>query len=117
MFFLGMIVMAFMNNVDLFLKYIFYIFIIALIHNGLGLLTGYSIASVFNLSDTNRRTLTIETGIHNSGLGLLLLFNPKIFPYYLQIGGMIFIVAWWGIWHIVSGLSLATYWHRKEPLA
>ncbi|HEY6914150.1 MAG TPA: bile acid:sodium symporter family protein [Paludibacter sp.] len=116
-FFLGMIVMAFMNNVDIFLKYIFYTFIIVLVHNGLGLLTGYSIASVFNLTDTNRRTLTIETGIHNSGLGLLLLFNPKIFPYDLQIGGMIFVVAWWGIWHIVSGLSLATYWHRKELTA
>ena len=112
-FFVAMIGMALMNNVDLFLKYIFYIFIIVLIHNGLGLLTGYSIASMFKLSDRNRRTLTIETGIHNSGLGLLLLFNPKIFPYHLQIGGMIFVVAWWGIWHIVSGLTLATYWSRK----
>ena len=114
-FFVGMIVMAFMNNVDLFLKYIFYIFIIVLIHNGIGLLTGYSIASIFKLKDVNRRTLTIETGIHNSGLGLLLLFNPKIFPYDLKIGGMIFVVAWWGIWHIVSGLSLAAYWHKKQP--
>jgi bile acid:Na+ symporter, BASS family len=113
-FFLSIVVMAFMNNVDLFLKYIFFIFIIVLIHNGLGLITGYSIASVFKLSDTNRRTLTIETGIHNSGLGLLLLFNQKIFPYNLKIGGMIFVVAWWGIWHIVSGLSLATYWHKKK---
>lgn len=113
-FFLGMVVMAFMNNVDLFLKYILFVFIIVLIHNGLGLITGYSIASIFKLSDDNRRTLTIETGIHNSGLGLLLLFNPKIFPYDLKIGGMIFIVAWWGIWHVVSGLTLATYWHKKE---
>lgn len=112
-FFVGMIVMAFMNNVDLFLRYIFYIFIIVLVHNALGLLTGYSIASALKLSDRNRRTLTIETGIHNSGLGLLLLFNPKIFPYDLQIGGMIFVVAWWGIWHIVTGLGLAVYWHKK----
>lgn len=116
-FFLGMIIMAFMNNIDLFIKYIFFIFIIVLVHNALGLITGYSIASIFKLSDINRRTLTIETGIHNSGLGLLLLFNPKIFPYDLQIGGMIFVVAWWGIWHIVSGLSLAVYWHKKIPIA
>jgi len=113
-FFVGMIVIMFMNNVDIFLKYIFFIFIIVLIHNALGLITGYSIASVFKLSDANRRTLTIETGIHNSGLGLLLLFNPKIFPHNMEIGGMIFVVAWWGIWHIVSGLSLAIYWHNKE---
>lgn len=112
--FVGMIVIMFMNNVDLFLKYIYFIFIIVLIHNAMGLITGYVIASFFKLSDTNRRTLTIETGIHNSGLGLLLLFNPKIFPYDMQIGGMIFIVAWWGIWHLVSGLSLAAYWHKKE---
>lgn len=113
-FFVGMIVMAFMNNLDLFMRYIYYIFFIVLVHNALGLVTGYSVASVFKLSDMNRRTLTIETGIHNSGLGLLLLFNPKIFPWNLQIGGMIFVVAWWGIWHLVSGLTLAGYWHRKE---
>jgi len=112
--FVGMIVIMFMNNVDLFLKYIYFIFIIVLIHNAMGLISGYVVASICKLSDANRRTLTIETGIHNSGLGLLLLFNPKIFPHDMQIGGMIFVVAWWGIWHLVSGLSLALYWHNKD---
>ena len=114
-FFIAMIVLAFANNWSLFLKYIYFIFIIVLIHNSLALLTGFTIASIFKVSNSNRRTLTIETGIHNSGLGLLLLFNPKIFPLNLQIGGMIFIVAWWGIWHIVSGLTIASFWHRNEP--
>jgi BASS family bile acid:Na+ symporter len=114
-FFIAMIVFAFANNWSLFLKYIYFVFVIVLIHNSLALITGYSIGRIFRVSDANRRTLTIETGIHNSGLGLLLLFNPKIFPLNLQIGGMIFIVAWWGIWHIVSGLAIASYWHRKEP--
>ena len=114
-FFIGMIVMAFANNWSLFIQYIFFIFVIVLVHNSLALITGYSIGRIFRVSEANRRTLTIETGIHNSGLGLLLLFNPKIFPLSLQIGGMIFIVAWWGIWHIVSGLSIASVWHRREP--
>ena len=114
-FFIAMIVLAFANNWTLFLKYIYFIFIIVLIHNSLALITGYTIGTIFKVSNSNRRTLTIETGIHNSGLGLLLLFNPKIFPLNLQIGGMIFIVAWWGIWHIVSGLTIASIWHRKEP--
>ena len=114
-FFIAMILLAFANNWSLFLKYIYFVFVIVFIHNLLALITGYSIGSIFKVSDVNRRTLTIETGIHNSGLGLLLLFNPKIFPLNLQIGGMIFIVAWWGIWHIVSGLTIASYWHRKEP--
>ncbi len=114
-FFIAMVVMAFANNFDLFLKYIFYIFIIVLIHNFLALATGFSIASIFKLPNADRRTLTIETGIQNSGLGLVLLFNPKIFPPELALGGMLFITAWWGIWHIISGLSLSLYWNKIEP--
>lgn len=113
-FFLVMIVLAFSNNFDLFLKYIWFVFFIVLIHNGLALLTGYGVASIFRLKDADRRTVTIETGIQNSGLGLVLLFNPKIFPPDLQIGGMLFITAWWGIWHIVSGLGISAYWSRKK---
>jgi len=114
-FFIAMVVMAFANNFDLFLKYIFYIFIIVLVHNLLALATGFSIASIFKLPNADRRTLTIETGIQNSGLGLVLLFNPKIFPPELALGGMLFITAWWGIWHIISGLSLSLYWNKIDP--
>lgn len=112
-FFLAMIVLAFTNNLTLFLQYILFVFFIVLIHNALALGTGYSIATFFKLKDADRRTLTIETGIQNSGLGLVLLFNPKIFPPELQIGGMLFITAWWGIWHIISGLGIAAFWSRK----
>ena len=114
-FFIAMVVLAFANNFDLFLKYIFYIFIIVLVHNFLALATGFSIASIFKLPNADRRTLTIETGIQNSGLGLVLLFNPKIFPPELALGGMLFITAWWGIWHIISGLSLSLYWNKIDP--
>lgn len=62
--------------------------------------------------------MTIETGIQNSGLGLVLLFNPAIFgPEWANNGGMVVITAWWGVWHIVSGLTLAYLWRirgRKE---
>ena len=66
----------------------------------------------------DRRTLTIETGIQNSGLGLILLFNAAIFPpevWHGHYGGMLFITAWWGIWHIISGLTVA-YLFRRKPL-
>ena len=115
LFFIAMVVMAFSNNLDLFLKHIIFIFILVLIHNGLALSTGYGLATVFKLPDIDRRTLTIETGIQNSGLGLVLLFNPKIFAPDLAIGGMLFITAWWGIWHIISGLSISFYWSRRAP--
>ena len=123
-FFIIMIILAFSNNFDIFIQYIFFIFILVLIHNGTAFAMGYGWASLWKLSERDRRTLTIETGIQNSGLGLVLLFNPKIFPHEviidgvktpMLIGGMLFVTAWWGIWHIVSGLSISTYWSRKPP--
>ena len=111
--FLLIVIMAFSNNFDLFLKHIQWIFIIVFVHNGLALLTGFSFASLFRVDRKERRAITIETGIQNSGLGLALLFNHKIFPTEMAIGGMLFITAWWGIWHIVSGLGLSYSWSKK----
>lgn len=119
--FIVIVIMAFSNNYSYFIKYIYYIFLIVLIHNGMALVTGYSVASAFKVPRYDRRAITIETGIQNSGLGLVLLFNPKIFPETIvingieksmEIGGMAFIAAWWGIWHILSGLMLAGIWFR-----
>lgn len=112
-FFIVITALAFANNFQLFLKYIYYVFFIVLIHNLLAFFTGYSLATLFKVPKRDRRTITIETGIQNSGLGLVLLFNTKIFPSDLALGGMLFITAWWGIWHIISGLSIATYWSKR----
>ena len=112
--FVAFIVLAFRNNYHYFIEYISLIFFIVLIHNGLALITSYWFARGFRLSLNNCRTISIETGIQNSALALALIFNPKIFPPHLQIGGMAFIAAWWGIWHIVACTSLAFYW-RKHP--
>jgi bile acid:Na+ symporter, BASS family len=79
-------------------------------------MTGYYSAAAFGLSKKNRKTIAIETGIQNSGLALALLFNPLLFPVDLPIGGMAFIAAWWGVWHIVSGLTLAGYWSNFSLL-
>jgi BASS family bile acid:Na+ symporter len=29
---------------------------------------------------------------------------------------MAIVAAWWGIWHIVAGLSLATFWSKRPPI-
>ena len=112
-FFITLVVIMFSNNWQLFISYIKYIFIIVFIHNAILLITGYSTSTLLRQPDINRRTLTIETGIQNSGLGLVLLLNPNIFPTEMAIGGMLFVTAWWGIWHIISGLSISFYWSRK----
>jgi bile acid:Na+ symporter, BASS family len=108
--FLGFIVAAFSSNFGYFLKYIHLIILIVFIHNALALLTGFSIASLGKVPRRDRRTLSIETGIQNSGIALVLIFNPRLFD---GLGGMAFIAAWWGIWHILSGLTLAYFWSKK----
>lgn len=109
----GFIVVALANNFDLFMRFVHLLFLLVLAHNVLAIATGYFLAKSFKVSLPDRKTISIETGIQNSGLALVLIFNPKIFPPELEIGGMAFIAAWWGIWHIVSGLGLAYIWGRK----
>ncbi len=113
-FFLLLIVMAFAANFQLFLKYIWYVFLLVLVHNALAISIGYFFSSSMGLKHRDRRTIAIETGIQNSGLALVLIFNPKIFPPDLNMGGMMFIAGWWGIWHIVSGLTISKYWLHKD---
>ena len=118
--FIVMVIAIFAGNFDAFMKCIKYIFIVVLIHNLLALGIGFGTSTALKLPYKDRRTVTIETGIQNSGLGLILLLNPAIFPdsgAWANNGGMLVITAWWGVWHIISGLTLAYAWKirgRKE---
>ena len=114
--FIAMVIIIFVGNFDAFMRCIQYIFLIVLIHNLLALGIGFGSSTILKLPYKDRRTLTIETGIQNSGLGLILLLNPHIFPesgVWANNGGMLVITAWWGVWHIISGLSLAAIWRIK----
>jgi BASS family bile acid:Na+ symporter len=119
--FIAMVIIIFTGNLDVFMKVIQYIFLLVLLHNLLALGIGYGTSTLLKLPYKDRRTVTIETGIQNSGLGLVLLLNPNIFPEvgaWANNGGMLVITAWWGVWHIISGLTLAGLWRwkgRKEP--
>jgi BASS family bile acid:Na+ symporter len=110
--FAGMVLSAFASNYTHFVNHIKYIFIIVLLHNGLALMTGFSFASLLGTGSYDRRSITIETGIQNSALALVLLLVTGIFPA-KGIGGMAFVAAWWGIWHILSGLGIASLWSLK----
>ena len=115
--FVAMVVIIFASNFDAFLDCIASIFIIVLVHNLLALGIGFGSGTLMKLPYKDRRTLTIETGIQNSGLGLILLMNPNIFPTdhpdWMANGGMVVITAWWGVWHIISGFTLSYLWRIK----
>ena len=114
--FVGMVVVSFSQNWQIFIDNIIYVFFIVLLHNACALATGYFGGKLAKLPVRDCRSLTVEIGIQNSGLGLVLLFNPVIFPpevWHQHYGGMLLITAWWGIWHIVAGLTVAFLFRRK----
>lgn len=97
-------------NWQYFLKYVGFVVFAVFLHNGIALLTGYFAAKFAGLPERDRRAVSIEVGIQNSALGLILIFN-----FFGGLGGMAIVTAWWGIWHIVSGLTVATIWSRRVP--
>ncbi len=105
--FAAFVVLAFAGNFDLFLQYIGVIFLWVLAHNFTALAAGYLTGKLGRLPLADVKTITIETGIQNSGLGLVL-----IFTYFEGLGGMAIITAWWGIWHLISGMSLVALWKK-----
>lgn len=119
--FIIMVLGMFIPNWQLFIHYIIFIFILVLVHNACAFGTGFFGATAMKLPLKDRRSITIEVGIQNSGLGLTLLLNPAIFKPEIWnnpatgilYGGMLFVTAWWGIWHIISGLTLASLFRRK----
>lgn len=106
--FAAFVVLAFAGNFDLFLQYIGMIFLWVLAHNFIALSAGYLTGKLGKLALADVKTITIETGIQNSGLGLVL-----IFTYFEGLGGMAIITAWWGIWHLISGMTLASIWKNN----
>ncbi len=105
LFFAGFVIVAFSMNFDNFIDYVHLVMVLVFFHNAFALMSGYGLAYIFGLPRKDRKSISIETGIQNSGLGLLLIFN-----FFDGLGGMALVAAWWGIWHIVAGLTIGWYW-------
>lgn len=109
--FLGFVVFAILGNLDNIQRYLHLVFLLVLLHNGLALTMGYWFARANRLPQADCRAIAIETGIQNSGLGLILIFN-----FFNGLGGMALIAAFWGIWHLISAFGLAMYWRHFAPV-
>lgn len=107
--FVAFVVLALAANWSFFLSYAWMVAGLVLLHNAVALGSGFTIASIMRLSPYNRRAITIETGIQNSGLGLVLIFS-----FFNGLGGMAVVAAFWGIWHAISGMALAKFLSRTE---
>ena len=111
--FAGFVVFAIPGNLENLRNYPHLVFLIVFTHNALALLSGYGFALLNRQSVYNARAISLETGIQNSGLALVIIFN-----FYDGLGGMALIAAWWGVWHLISASTMAFIWNnRKHVLA
>jgi bile acid:Na+ symporter, BASS family len=110
--FFAILIMAIVGNWDNVKNYLHLIFLLVLVHNILALANGYWIGRLFRLPELDCRTLAFEGGVHNTALGLLLIFR-----FFDGLGGMAIIAAWWGVWDLITGFGLATYWRSKQMVA
>lgn len=107
--FAGFVIAAIAANWSVFGDLAAAVILLVITHNALALSAGNMMARLCRASEFNRRAITIETGIQNSGLGLVLIFS-----FFGGLGGMAIVAALWGIWHAISGIALAAWLNRTE---
>jgi len=108
-FFILIVCGALAANWKYFLTYVGLVVLAVFIHNFMALNIGYWSGRAAGLNERDCRAVCIEVGIQNSALGLVLVFN-----FFDGLGGMAILVAWWGIWHIIAGLSAAFLFSRRR---
>ncbi|MDP3967811.1 MAG: bile acid:sodium symporter family protein [Nocardioides sp.] len=80
------------------------------LQNLVSLGAGYAVATACRLSTGGRRAMTLEMGIRNTALGLVLAIT--FFP---TLGGVAVTVALWGLWDLITGGVLSSWWRRRTP--
>jgi BASS family bile acid:Na+ symporter len=103
---------ALIGNWQHFLNNVGYVAFAVALHNALGLVLGYGSGRALGCQPYDARAISIEVGIQNSALALVLIFG-----FFDGLGGMAIIAAWWGVWHLISGLTIASYWSRHPAPA
>jgi len=83
------------------------IFVVVVLHNGLGYLFGYYASKVLGLNLYKRKALAIEVGMQNSGLGAAL--ATAYFSPIAAVPSAIF-----SVWHNISGATLANWFASRE---
>lgn len=77
------------------------------LHNLLGMAAGYGVARLARTGEADARTLAIEVGMQNSGLGVALAM--QYFTPLAALPGALF-----SVWHNLSGAFLASVWGRRQ---
>lgn len=105
--FILFIIGALLGNINNLKNYLYHIFWLNLVLNASAMLLGYCFSKLMKLSEAQARALTFESGLHNTALGLIL-----VLTFFKGWGGMTLIIAWYGIWDLVTAFLLAWFWSQ-----
>lgn len=111
---LAFIIVAVIRNQQAFLSYFSLVFGVVLLHNAIAFMLGFLSGRIAQLSARDNKATTIEVGMQNSSLAIAIVFTQ-----FDAEPGMALISAFWGTWHIVSGLIVALlfkqFWPTPKP--
>ena len=82
------------------------IFAVVILHNIVGYVVGYTVANIFKLERADKKAVSIEVGMQNSGLAVTLAtvhFSPLS-----AVPGAVFSLV-----HNITGPILAKYWNKR----
>ncbi len=106
--FVALVIGALLSNLQNILEHLHHVFFLVIIHNLIAYIIGYYFGKINRLPEEDCRTISIETGIQNAGLGLVVIFS-----FFQNSGGMLLIAAWWGVWNLISAFLVSTWWSKK----
>lgn len=105
---IAIIIIAVLKNKQTFTDHLGTVFGFVAFTNAMALALGYWLPMAGGAGKYKSKAISIETGIKNAGLSLVLIFN-----FWDGWGEPALIAAWWGIWHLITGFALAWWWGRK----
>jgi len=106
---LAIIIIAGIRLLPVFMALGIGIFILVISHNCLAFALGNLAGRAIKTDTASRRALTIEVGIQNSGLGIVILLTQLS-----GVGGAGAVAGLWGVWHLIGGSGLALFWRWKD---
>ncbi len=106
---LGIIISASIRYWDMFILMGLGLLGLVIVHNALAFLLGFITGVATNADWPSKKALSIEVGIQNSGLALVILVTQLE-----GLGGASAIAGLWGTWHIIAGLTLVGFFRLRE---
>lgn len=103
------IVVTLFKNRAILAEEIVIVFPMTFLFNALLLSFGFWMGKLLQFPISICRTISLELGIQNIGIALIVV--PTLFP---DLPTVLNIVAFWGVWHLITGLIVSHYWLKKR---